>query len=266
MMREYNRIAKIIWQAAYRNPGSYGLFWDDDETMPLKEFLWACNRDPELRIVTGDYLRQLTLLGVDLPFAVEGPKLRLLQPKPLYAETDPPETLYYGASLASVPLIAKKGIAPPSHRSYTGLWVEAEKALLYGKPSDKKIPIRVNTIKASKSGVVFLKTDSEEFFLTAQPIPPQALDVPLLDERTQRELEERRKKKEEKKRRKGQEERKKAPGILVPDLDYLRSLYGQDTSPEEGGTKGAEKREKRRRKGPDWKREARKIRKTKRSL
>ncbi|SFM63012.1 hypothetical protein [Thermodesulforhabdus norvegica] len=265
-MKEYNRLAKIIWHIAYHNPGSYGLFWDDDGTMPLKEFLWACNVEPELRVINRDYLNRLTLLGVDLPFTVDGPRLRLIRPKPLYAEVDPPGALYYGASLPSVPLISKKGLIPPSHRSYLGMWDSSENSLLYGKPLEKKVPVRINTVKAKELGVTFLKTDNEGFFLTSQPIPPEAIDIPLLDERTQRKLEERRKRKEEKERRKSEEAGKRVPGVPVPDIAYLKSLYGEDRASEEAETKGREKKDRKRRKGPDWKREARKIRKTKRSL
>ena len=92
-------LAKVLDYIARRSPGEYGLFWDPDGAMPWKEFYWALQEDPSLRFVRESTIRELALLGIELPFVLDGNLLRL-RPEvagPCYPPaSDVPERLYFG--------------------------------------------------------------------------------------------------------------------------------------------------------------------------
>src|SRR5208337_4911171 len=92
-------LAKILDYIARRSPGEHGLFWDPDGGMPWKEFYWVLQEDPSLRFVRESTIRELALLGIELPFALDGKLLRL-RPEvacPRYpSASEVPERLYFG--------------------------------------------------------------------------------------------------------------------------------------------------------------------------
>lgn len=265
MKKDYGRIVKILWTMTYHNPGEYGLFWDEDNTMPWKELYWICVAEPRLSIISRNFLKELALLGYDLPFVVEESRLRLIQPRPIYEITNPPERLYFAARLSNVPFISEKGILVPAHRSYIGLWSNTEKSLRYGKPSrEDKIPIVVDTNIARGSGIVFLH-GGHDFFLTSEEIPMEAIHIPPITERKKQGLREKKERKGEKARLMEEKQKRDTPGSFYPDVEYFQSLYGRKMA-EISRETHTEMKGKKQHKGPAWKKEVRKIRKTKRTV
>lgn len=123
-------LAKTLATIACSIPGDYGLFWDDDGTMPWKEFYWALQEDPRLRFVRESTLRELSLLGFALPFVVEGSRIRLLErpPGPRYSEVaDPPARLFAGIRRRQLAAARSEGLRA-LHRSYVPLWADKNTA------------------------------------------------------------------------------------------------------------------------------------------
>ena len=90
-------LAKTLAYIACHAPAEFGLFWDPDGTMPWKELYWVLQEDPSLRFVRESIIRELTGLGVTLPFVLEGSRIRLSTgaEKPSYPVAENvPERLY----------------------------------------------------------------------------------------------------------------------------------------------------------------------------
>ena len=70
-------LARTLAYIAVHSPHEFGLYWDADGSMPWKEFYWALQEDDSLRFVRESSVRELQLLGIELPFSLEGNRLRL---------------------------------------------------------------------------------------------------------------------------------------------------------------------------------------------
>ena len=117
-------LAKTLDYIIWRSPGEYGLFWDPDGTMPWKDFYWALQEDLSLRFVRQSTIRELTLLGIELPFALDGNLLRL-RPEfalPVYPPaSDVPERLYFGLKPKNLAHTQKFGLISTRRRFVAGL-------------------------------------------------------------------------------------------------------------------------------------------------
>ena len=71
-------LAKTLDYISRHSPGEHGLFWDPDGTMPWKELYWAMQEDPSLRFVRESTIREIGSLGIELPFVLDGSRLRLV--------------------------------------------------------------------------------------------------------------------------------------------------------------------------------------------
>ena len=122
MAAQYNpkTLAKTICYITCHAPAEYGLFWDPDATMPWKELYWALQEDPTLRFIRESHIRELTYLGLELPFVLDGNLLRLMPnwPQPSYPLTDsPPERLYFACRRKQYSILREHGITA-SRRPY----------------------------------------------------------------------------------------------------------------------------------------------------
>lgn len=249
-------LAKTLTTMACFEPGEYGLFWDEDGTMPWKEFYWALQDDPRLRFVRESTLKELPLLGFPLPFVVEGPRVRLLKGPPgiRYDEAViPPARLFAGIRRRQLPAVRTEGLRP-LHRSYVPLWTDKEKAehMARRRGSDPVI-LEVHAREAYGSGVRFFKA-GEHLFL-AKAIDPVHVVFPkaALEEEAEKAV-------ERPGRSKKTEDRVKPEamaGSFAMEPRHVKGLFPV-WSPEEEPTK--EPGPKKGKKEGSWKRAARKER------
>ena len=243
-------LAKIISYIIYESPAESGLFWRPDGTMPWKELYRSMQEDPSLRFVREAHVKEITLLGLDLPATLEGGILRLKPgyPAPSYPVADqPPERLYYCCRRKSLPVVRLHGLAA-SGRPFIPLAAEKELALRIGRRRDPEpILIEVEARKASLAGISFLKA-GPELYLT-QAVPVENLICPLVREGET--LQTAAKRKKEKTSTKPTTTA--TPGSFFMSSDQLRDSSGEKTGVVKGKRKGKAAAD-------DWKRQSRKER------
>lgn len=256
------QLAKILKTMTVVNPAEYGLFWDKDGSMPWKEFLWALQREEDLRFVRESHIREIELAGIDLPFSLQEGRLKLKTPLPAYPVVTPPKYLYIAVPLRGVPFVQKKGILLPSHRSFIALWGDPQECLKMAKPSSDEKLVVITVYTENLPGHLFYQA-GERLYLTDSSLHSASLIIPLVSEKELEEIRELRKEKAHREKSKTPQtvESEKLYGSFALTVEAFKKQFGiEDEQP----NKKSEK--KKRSKGPDWKREARKIRKTKRSI
>lgn len=249
-------LAKTLAYITCHAPGEHGLFWEADGTMPWKELYWVLQEDPSLRFVRESNIRELTYLGIELPFELDGNLLRLRDgvAAPVYPVAEPPERLFYACRRKQYLVVSRQGLSNPANRSYTGLAANEDLALRLGHRRDPEpILIEVRAKKAFEEGILFREAGPALYL--AESVPPDCLLLPLIreDELEKFALQSKKEKKPAKPRT------PPTPGSFFMDLQQMR---------EQNPDKGAKSRDSRKKgqKGPDWKREARKERRNKRSV
>jgi putative RNA 2'-phosphotransferase len=241
-------LAKTLAYIGYHAPGEYGLFWDEDGTMPWKEFYWALQQDPELRFVREASMRELGYLGCDLPFALEDNRLRIRNgvALPEYPLVVPPEKLYYGCPLRSLAHLREHGLVA-SHRNYIPLAINRPFAEAMAKRRDPA-PLMIEVLgkKASQEDIVFRSGGADLYLVSA--LPSQYLVFPILSAERLAEFG----------RGRAKESNKRiaepfAPaGSFLVKPEHLQEVGQKKETSGKGGKKGA--------RGSDWKREGRKLR------
>ncbi len=248
------KLAKILNTMLYINPGEYGLFWDKNHTMPWKELYWALQRQEDLRFVRKSNIQEIMLLGIDMPFVLEENTLKLKVPYREYEKAVADRDLFVAVPLSALPFIREKGLLVPSHRSYLPLWDSEEESLIHSKPSEEeKVVIRIPKEKLFSHP---LYSGGGHLFLTDKPLSPEMIIIPPV---SKKDLEQLSKEHREKSRKK---EEVKIPvnyGSFKVTMDDLTGYVPKSAFKEEKSSKKSAKKS-------DWKREARKIRKTKRTI
>ena len=186
----HKTLAKILTTMACTLPHEYGLFWDDDGTMPWKEFYWALQEDPRLRFVRESTLRELALLGHALPFALDGSRLRLAAGALTSLRrfsVEPADRLFTGIHLRHLVVARQEGLRAV-HRSYVPLWAERDTAeRMARRRTAHPLVLEVRAREAHAAGSLFYQA-GEGFFLT-RAVDAAYVVFPLaaLDEAAQRE-------------------------------------------------------------------------------
>ncbi|MGC9965425.1 MAG: hypothetical protein ABSE08_08465 [Syntrophobacteraceae bacterium] len=166
-------LARTLEYIAIRSPGEYGLFWDPDGAMPWKEFYWALQEDPSLRFVRESTVRELGLLGMELPFVLDGSRLRLVPEtiKPEYpAASEVPERLYLGLRPKNMVYIQKNGLHSAGKR-LLALCSERELALRIAKRREQApILIEILAREASGSGLSFFVAGPHLYLAESVPV------------------------------------------------------------------------------------------------
>jgi putative RNA 2'-phosphotransferase len=166
-------LAKTLDYISRRSPGEYGLFWDSDGTMPWKEFYWALQEDSSLRFVRQSTIQQLSLLGIELPFLLDGSLLRL-RPEfgmPVYQPaTDVPERLYFGLKPNNLVYTQQNGLISSSRR-FVAVCAERELALrMAARREQTPILIEILARKASENGLTFLIAGPHLYLVESVPV------------------------------------------------------------------------------------------------
>lgn len=172
-------LAKTLDYITWRSPGEYGLFWDPGGTMPWKDFYWALQEDVSLRFVRQSTIRELTLLGIELPFALDGNLLRL-RPEfalPAYPPaTYVPARLYFGLKPKNMAHAQKIGLIS-TRRPFIAVCSERELALRIARRDEKTpLPIEILAWEACLTGLSFLAAGPHLYL--AESIPAQFILFP----------------------------------------------------------------------------------------
>ena len=173
-------LAKTLSYIGYLAPGEYGLFWDEDGTMPWKAFYWALQQDADLRFVREATMRELEYLGHGLPFLIDGKRLRIRSgvELPHYPPVTPPKRLYFGCAQRSLVPTQESGLAAV-HRTYIALAADRLLAETIARRRDPE-PLIIEALaeKASQEGIIFHSGGAELYLVRA--LPPQYLIFPLI--------------------------------------------------------------------------------------
>ncbi len=166
-------LARTLDYIARRAPGEYGLFWDPDGTMPWKEFYWALQEDPALRFVRESTIREIGLLGIDLPFVLDGSRLHLVSEisTPGYPPaSDVPERLYLGLRPKNMVDTQKNGLHCAG-RPFLALCAGRELALRIAKRREQApILIEILARAAAGNGLCFFVAGPDLFLAESVPV------------------------------------------------------------------------------------------------
>ena len=165
-------LAKVLDYIARRCPGEHGLFWDTDGAMPWKEFYWALQEDPSLRFVRESTIRELALLGIKLPFALDGNLLRLCPEveRPCYPPaSEVPERLYFGLRPKNLVQTQRDGLKSAGRR-FIAVCADRELALRIARRREQSpVLIEIRAREASGSGVSFLVASPHLYLVESIP-------------------------------------------------------------------------------------------------
>lgn len=173
LKRQPKTLARVLDYIARRSPGEYGLFWDPDGAMPWREFYRALQEDPSLRFVRESTIRELALLGIDLPFVLDGNLLRL-RPEvagPYYPPaSDVPERLYFGIRPKNLVHAQTIGLKSAGRR-FIAVCAERELAVRIVKRREQApVLIEILARGASGSGISFLDAGPHLYLVQAVPV------------------------------------------------------------------------------------------------
>lgn len=243
-------LAKTISYISCYAPSEHGLFWNPDGTMPWKELFWALQEDPSLRFVREVHIREISYLGIELPFTMEEGVLRLGSEigAPEYpVESEPPERLFYACRRKEYPSVLKYGLKA-SNRPYLGLCSAKGLAVRIGKRRDPEpIVVEILARKAASGGITIRKA-GEEMFL-AEAIPLELLVCPPMREEELASLAAMGKKDKKPK----EAPASATPGSFLMGADQLNAAYGVKGAAGRGERKGGGR-------GENWKKSSRKER------
>ncbi len=166
-------LAKVLDYIARHCPGEYGLFWDTDGAMPWKEFYWALQEDPSLRFVRESTIRELALVGIELPWKLDGNMLRLSPKveKPCYPPaSDVPERLYFGLRPKHIVQAQQFGLIGSSSR-VIALSSDRDLALRIARRREKSpVLIEILAREASGRGLRFLVAGPQLYLVESVPV------------------------------------------------------------------------------------------------
>jgi putative RNA 2'-phosphotransferase len=186
-MRKYQlkELNKIIEYILWHRPDEFGLFLNDDGSLPIKELMWALHEEPGWRYVRPGHLKELAYSRLQLTFTVEE---TLIKPTTVPTHTAPavnfPRLLFFAARRKAYPVILKHGLVPGA-RAYVPLATTEEMALRIGKRRDQKpVLLTVLATQARESKQQFLCCGELLYLVTT--LSPDFLSGPPLLEAAER--------------------------------------------------------------------------------
>ncbi len=240
-------LAKTLAYLLHRAPAEFGLFWDEDGSMPWKELYWAMQEDPSLRFVRETHLREIGFLGIEFPAALDGHVLKMKPslPPPVYPPADPlPVRLYYGCRRKALMAAREHGLTAAG-RSFLAVSADKDLALRMARRRDPAPAlIEVLADAAAAEGICFRHAGADLYLV--QSLPVRHLRFPLMSDDKLLTVGGRSKKEKEP----AQPGAPKTPGSFVVGMEHLRDAVG---GPPDGGGKMKGKG----RRGAEWKRASR---------
>ncbi|MCU0572364.1 MAG: hypothetical protein MUC41_05150 [Syntrophobacteraceae bacterium] len=246
-MNHPKTLAKTLAYLLLHAPGEYGLFWDEDGSMPWKELYWAMQEDPSLRFVRESHLREIAYLGIDFPARLDGHVLRLKSgvPAPDHPVVhDPPPRLFHGCRRRSLAAAREHGLRATGRR-FLAVSADQDLALRMARRRETE-PILIEILAglAARDGIVFRAAGASLYLV--ENVPAGHLRFPLVSEDRFQELAGRPKKHQ------GIDKAStpKTPGSFLVEMEHLHGQFG-------GPPDGSGKPKGRGRRGAEWKRASR---------
>jgi putative RNA 2'-phosphotransferase len=172
-------LAKTLDYIIRRSPGEHGLFWDPDGTMPWKEFYWTLQQDLSLRFVRESTICELALLGIELPFLLDGKLLRLRPEfdRPAYPPApDLPKRLYFGLKPKNLVHTQNFGLKS-TRRPFLALCSKQELAIrIAARIEPAPILVEILAREACESGLSFLAAGGDLYL--AESVPAEFILFP----------------------------------------------------------------------------------------
>jgi len=178
------QLGKMIEYILLHRPDEFGLFLNDDGSLPIKELLWALNEETGWKHVRSGHLKELSYSGLQLPFVVEESLIRPKHASRLVRPMGvPPQLLFFAAKRKTYPVILKHGLKPGG-RPHVPLTTTEQMALRIGKRRDRNpILLTVHAVRAHHSGHEFLSCG--ELLYLVKTLPPTFISGPPLRETPQ---------------------------------------------------------------------------------
>ena len=178
---QLQELGKIIEYILLYRPDEFGLFLDDDGSLPIKELLWALHEEEGWKHIRLGHLKELAYSQFESAFTLEENCIKPKQPREQISSTTvPPRLLFYAARRKAYPVILKHGLRPAG-RPYVPLATTEEIALRIGRRRDPKpIILTIHAAQAHDKGHAFSLCG--EFLYLVRTLPPPFLSGPPLRE------------------------------------------------------------------------------------
>lgn len=182
-MRKYHlqELGKIIEYILFYRPDEFGLFLDDDGSLPIKELIWALHEEEGWKHIRLGHLKELSYSQLAPAFTLEENCIKPNQPREqMRSRIVPPKLLFYAARRKAYPVILKHGLRPAA-RPYVPLTTTEEMALRIGRRRDPNpILLTIHAAQAHDKGYVFSLCG--ELIYLVRTLPPPFLSGPPLRE------------------------------------------------------------------------------------
>jgi putative RNA 2'-phosphotransferase len=178
---QLKELAKLIEYIIFYRPDEFGLFLDDDGSLPIKELMWALHEEEDWKHIRLGHLKELAYSRFEAPFALEKNAVKPKQPREqIRSATLPPRILFYAARRKGYPVILKYGLRPAG-RAYVPLATTEAIALRIGRRRDPKpIPLTIHAARAHDDGHTFSLCG--EFLYLVKALPSSYLSGPPIRE------------------------------------------------------------------------------------
>jgi putative RNA 2'-phosphotransferase len=184
-VRKYQlqELGKLIEYILFYRPDEFGLFLDDDGSLPIKELLWAFHEEEGWKHIRLGHLKELAYSQFESAFTLEENCIKPKQARELiFSATVPPRLLFHAARRKAYPVILKHGLKAAG-RPYVPLATTEEVALRIGRRRDPKpILLTIHAAQAHDKGHVFHLCG--EFLYLVRSLPPSFLSGPPVHEST----------------------------------------------------------------------------------
>jgi len=169
---QLKELGKLIEYILFHRPDEFGLFLDDDDSLPTKELMWALHEETGWKHIRLGHLKELAYSGLEFAFTLEETKIRPKREVTKTAsDTLPPRLLFFAARRKAYPVILKHGLRPGS-RPYVPLATTEEIALRIGKRRDPKpVLLTVHAAQAHDSGHPFFTCGDLLYLVKTLPAP-----------------------------------------------------------------------------------------------
>ena len=169
---QLKELAKIIDYILFRRPDEFGLFPDEDGSLPIKELIWALHEEPGWSYVRPTHLKELVYSALQVNFSLHDTHIRPKVPSPLsLAPAPPPRFLFHGARHQAYEAILKEGLRPGG-RGQVALASTEEMALRIGSRRDAKpVLLTVHAARAHEAGHQFLRCGELLYLVRELPAP-----------------------------------------------------------------------------------------------
>lgn len=169
---QLKELARIIDYILYHRPDEFGLFPDEDGSLPIKELIWALHEEPGWSYVRPTHLKELAYSALQVNFSLHDAHIRPKAPSPIRpAVTTPPHFLFQGARRQAYQAILEHGLQP-SGRGYVALASTEEMALRIGSRRDAKpVLLTVHAARAHEAGHQFLRCGELIYLVRELPAP-----------------------------------------------------------------------------------------------